>query len=66
MRKAAREADVAELDALLARLEKSPAVEAVQRLLDAYDYAALTAVLDDPPDSEERLGQARNGVRHDA
>jgi uncharacterized protein (DUF1778 family) len=41
-------------------------VEAVQRLLDAYDYAALTAVLDDPPDSEERLGQARNGVRHDA
>jgi signal transduction histidine kinase/CheY-like chemotaxis protein len=66
MCKAAREADVAELDALLARLEKSPAVEAVQRLLDAYDYAALTAVLDDPPDSEERLGQARNGVRHDA
>lgn len=47
--KAARGADVAELEDLLGRQEDSPAVDALHRLLDAYDYAALIAALSDSP-----------------
>jgi signal transduction histidine kinase/DNA-binding NarL/FixJ family response regulator len=45
LRKAAREADVAELEDQLSRIPDSPAVQAVRRLLDAYDYSTLIQTL---------------------
>ncbi|MFO7535617.1 MAG: response regulator [Kiritimatiellia bacterium] len=47
--KAARGADVAELEELLAGQRQSPAVDALRRLLAAYDYPAIGAALSDPP-----------------
>jgi signal transduction histidine kinase/CheY-like chemotaxis protein len=43
--KAAREADVAELEVILSRLPPSPATDAVRRLLDGYDYTTLIQTL---------------------
>jgi CheY-like chemotaxis protein len=60
--KAAREADMAELDALLARLPETPATKAVRRLLDTYDYAALVAALAAPARGGSRL--AHDGAGH--
>ncbi len=45
LRKAAREADVSELEDILARIPESPATAAVRHLLDSYDYTTLIQTL---------------------
>jgi signal transduction histidine kinase/DNA-binding response OmpR family regulator len=45
LHKAAREADVADLEEILSRLPESPTTSAVKRLLDSYDYTTLIQTL---------------------